>query len=868
MRYLFFALILIAQLVNPKMSFGQVTNPGFLRPANGDTLSDHYALITANSGVNLVAYRFQVDSVNTFNSPALSDTTFSNRFGYGLNEFSFGTTIYIRSKVYSTSDSSDWSTPIKAIIGRQLNLQSPANGTTGDFKDLRWFGMGGSEGYELWADTTKDFNSSNKVIYKDLSQSPIRLTMLDSIYLDKKYYWKVRTFFKADTSKWSRVWSFNYQPTAKVTYPRTGVIYQLGSTELRLGWDKTTMMNLEVQLSKSSDFSTIERSKVFDASASTLGQFDKIDFAQTYYARWRWRNKLQVGSWEGTGVYRTRDIRLVAPRDNAFLKLRKEKVQFFYNSGLDTSHLQVATDSNFKNLLIDSFFLTTFWEMPSLNYNTTYYARVRMMHFKDTSHWSSIYTWQTVDVTRFNNLMYPSRGTEVDPSFRFSTTSQLTGADSISIMIDTVKDFNSKYKSYFGSAYPNGQIMPEYLDFGKVHYYRYRVLHKDSVSAWSNLDSFKTWSTLNIGASYPPNGARNWGTQNNMIIRLNEFKRGYEYFVWELDTTSLFNSSALQRGRDTTGKDMENNSKHYLGTEYYWRVAPAHRNDTAAFGPIWNFQSHISLLFEPKNKSENLEKSVKFKWSTSFPGLTGFQFQLDTSSSFSTSSPENINGGDNNELTKNGLLPDATYYWRVRPRHEFDTGKWSEVYSFTTKPAPQLNQPQLRAPANNATNIEEGVVTFRWQASGVTGTNARLQISSNSNFSTTLYNADVTGTSISLNGFTKDQTYYWRLRFKLDGDQGPWSQVYSFETEKTTNSIESFTNEKFKIYPNPASNKIVIETFESGSYFIFDLMGKETASGVLASVVNEIDISYLPSGIYSVKLLSGREIYDYSFVKE
>jgi hypothetical protein len=851
-----------------KGAFAQISNPGLVTPSEGDTVNNHYVSITSNAGTGIVAYRFQVDTVKTFDSPALSDTTFTSRFGYSLNEFTFGTVVYVRSKVYSSTDSSVWSNPVSAIIRNKIVPQFPSNGTSGNFNEIRWNGMYGFDGYELWADTTKNFDSKKKVVYKDIRKNPDRATLLDSIHLNKKYFWKIRSFYGVDTSNWSRISSFTFQPDAKVTYPKTGVIYSLGSTQLRLAWDKTTMLNLEVQLSKTNDFSKIERQKTFSASKATLAQIDKIDFAETHYVRWRWRNKLYVGPWQGTGVYRTRDIRLIEPRDGAYLKLRKENVRFFYDAGIDTAHLQIAFDSNFNQTLVDNFFLTTNWEMPTLNYNTTYYARLRMLHHKDTSDWSSTYTWQTYDITEFNNLMYPSRGVEMDPSFRFSSTSQLAGADSISFLVDTVKDLGSAYQKEYGVAYLGQEIMPEFLDFGKMHYYRYRVFHKDSVSGWSNLDSFKTWASFRIDANYPPNGARNWLTQNNMIITPKEFKRGYEYFVWQLDTTTTFNSPALLTGSDTTGKDMENPMKHYLGTEYYWRVAPAHRNDTAEFGPIWNFQSHISLLFEPKNESENLEKTVEFKWSTSFPGLTGFQFQLDTSSAFATSNPEDISGGDNNELTKSGLIAGATYYWRVRPRHEFDTGEWSQVYTFTTKPAPQLNQPQLRVPANNANNVGEGVVTFRWQGSGVAGTTAQLQIASNSTFSTTLYNNDVSSNSTAISGFVQDQTYYWRVRFKLDGDQSPWSQVYSFETEKSVNSIGAISSGLFKIYPNPTKDQLTIETYETGSYFIFDVNGKEVGNGELINDLNSVNVADLPEGVYSIRIISNKTAYMYSFIKE
>jgi hypothetical protein len=74
-----------------------------------------------------------------------------------------------------------------------------------------------------------------------------------------------------------------------------------------------------------------------------------------------------------------------------------------------------------------------------------------------------------------------------------------------------------------------------------------------------------------------------------------------------------------------------------------------------------------------------------------------------------------------------------------------------------------------------------------------------------------------------------------------------------------------------KIFPDPASDKIIAETSEtssSGTLSILNLNGQEFMQETINKSSAQIDISTLPCGVYVVKLTGERSVQVAKFVKE
>ncbi len=77
------------------------------------------------------------------------------------------------------------------------------------------------------------------------------------------------------------------------------------------------------------------------------------------------------------------------------------------------------------------------------------------------------------------------------------------------------------------------------------------------------------------------------------------------------------------------------------------------------------------------------------------------------------------------------------------------------------------------------------------------------------------------------------------------------------------------TDPAFKLYPNPAVNKINISGTNSPTdYMIFDLMGQRISAGLFTETTNIITVNGWAPGVYFIKLQSGSQQSTHRFVVE
>jgi len=93
--------------------------------------------------------------------------------------------------------------------------------------------------------------------------------------------------------------------------------------------------------------------------------------------------------------------------------------------------------------------------------------------------------------------------------------------------------------------------------------------------------------------------------------------------------------------------------------------------------------------------------------------------------------------------------------------------------------------------------------------------------------------------------------------FKTDNGGGP---VGISEMEPDSNSL--------KLYPNPTSGDLTIETVEKGTLFVFDLNGVLLLQRELTERTTTIDVNTLPGGVYFVKMVGVKGVQVGKFVKQ
>ncbi len=83
-----------------------------------------------------------------------------------------------------------------------------------------------------------------------------------------------------------------------------------------------------------------------------------------------------------------------------------------------------------------------------------------------------------------------------------------------------------------------------------------------------------------------------------------------------------------------------------------------------------------------------------------------------------------------------------------------------------------------------------------------------------------------------------------------------------------TLAVEDFSQNKFEIYPNPADDFIVVNTEENGTGTIFNSLGQTIKSVNLEEVNTTIDLSGLPTGVYTLQMKSNGKNYCKKIIKK
>ena len=122
-----------------------------------------------------------------------------------------------------------------------------------------------------------------------------------------------------------------------------------------------------------------------------------------------------------------------------------------------------------------------------------------------------------------------------------------------------------------------------------------------------------------------------------------------------------------------------------------------------------------------------------------------------------------------------GLKNYTKYYWRVAAKNNKGTSTFSSVWNFTTLIALPLT-PALVSPANNAVDQLTNP-TLSWDSSAG-ATSYGLQVSSDSNFTTLVFNdTTITTTSKQISGVSNSTMYYWRVNAKNAAGESGYASV-------------------------------------------------------------------------------------------
>ena len=331
-----------------------------------------------------------------------------------------------------------------------------------------------------------------------------------------------------------------------------------------------------------------------------------------------------------------------------------------------------------------------------LLYGTTYYWRVRVFDAGDTSAWSAIWSFTTLNTVSW----YFPEDNSIDISTivytKVNVEANNTDASHYQFEIDTTPDFNSPlhvvstgegYNSYSETIYKlNSNLL-----YGTKYYWRARVFNSNDTSEWSDVWNFTT--LIKPTLYFPYDNYTGLSTTTYTEVNAEKNNTDELHYQFEMDTTPNFNSPLhiLSFG-DGYNSNLDyiykENTGLLYGTTYFWRARVFNINDTSEWSDVWNFTTEYQLteapnLISPLNASTSIPLDGQvFEWS-SIENVTSYQMMIAQDENFETNVV--VYNSTDTFCVLNNLLPNTTYYWRVRGGNSSGYSPWSEAWYFTTE---------------------------------------------------------------------------------------------------------------------------------------------------------------------------------------
>jgi hypothetical protein len=776
-------------LYGPKHSNASVDVPALTSPANDTSGVDTSLTFTWQPVTGAVGYTIQVSTDSHFGSFVLNDTTSGT--SKQLSGLSQRKTYYWRVKASSVYLSSCFQSPAFLFTttisppGIPVLIVPAANDTTViPTPTFRWHAAANADSYRVQIAKDQNFTSVvDDAIIADTS------TQFGSFQNCTSLYWRVFGKNPSGLSASSEVRNFKIVSavpgTPRLVTPHAGDTVQISSL---LHWSPADPCSNTFHLQVATDSNFSAPSLAIDVTqADTTAGIRALQNCVSYF----WR--VNAGGSKGTSPYTAFGRFTVAPGVPSApqLGLPKDKDTVATTPTLHWAssdpctksfRLQVASDSNFTVVALDTTVTDTTFQVRPLQNCASYYWHVAA---KNPAAGSGPYakakkfvvtpaipsppvlhlpTDGDTTVTILPTLTWAGDPCSKQFHLQVATDTNFTVS---SIVLDTVTGITS-YR------------FTTRLQTKTWYYWQVSSAGVLGAGAFSR----RSFETVKIGPPTVP-----------VLISPADGATGVSptptfswHAVYQADTYRL------QVARDTQftsvvfdDSTLTDTSKQIPAisscSQYYWRVQSKNTVGISAFSSRRAFHTQVltpatpSPISPPPNGT-GVPVQPTFEWSSSFCVST-YELQVARDAQF------NVLVYDDSLITDTSRQIPAIrsctqYFWRVRAKNYVGVSAWSPTQTFQTVVL-QTSAPFLSDPRNDSTYAPIQP-TLAWTGPFCAAT-YELQVSPDSNFSRLKFDDSTIQIASwdvpNLNGRTR---YYWRVRAGNSAGWSPWSATWHFTT--------------------------------------------------------------------------------------
>lgn len=472
------------------------------------------------------------------------------------------------------------------------------------------------------------------------------------------------------------------QPRVRLLNPADGARYDKGV--IRLTWETMGAPRYQVQIARDSLF----QNKVRDVD-TTGGAFMPQGLANggRYFWRVRGLTSPLATPWS---LVRSFVIDVPTPEAPGLLDPDDNEANiplthlFKWDAGAFTEEfeIQVATSVNFSTIVAQAEHVTTMATgLSGMDYNSTYYWRVRGVNTYGVGPWSAVYRFHTqIRVPSPPVLRQPGNGVTQVPTTVMLSWLPSNSAVDYRVQVSTLPGFHPMHLDTAGITGTSLQLR----DLVPATRYYWRVLGRNSLgeglwaSAWNFVTDDGKPAAITLVA--PDSGAMRI-TRDALVWNRDARALRYELQVATDDMfgTIVLNQTALV---DTTF------TLPYLapGIWHWWRVRATGTSGAGAWSEIRPFRTRKSVplvprLLAPHDTASGLPLRIALSWEAS-AAVEEYDVAVAEDDAFS------VIVADTTTQATTWLTPPLAasrrHVWRVRACTDEDTTQWSAARSFTT----------------------------------------------------------------------------------------------------------------------------------------------------------------------------------------
>lgn len=392
---------------------------------------------------------------------------------------------------------------------------------------------------------------------------------------------------------------------------------------------------------------------------------------------------------------------LVIPLNNSVKVSLSADLAWSSASAVDSFGVQIATDTSFSNIVVDTVKGKTSVFTPvagTLQNFVVYYWRVRGKDVNGFGVWSDRFMFRTIDrISPAPVLRTPENNSKTSPRLPDFVWTEVVRATRYQMQLTTSSSFSTtKLDTIFGVGNTEFNYSKDTLATDSIYFWHVRSENENGWGDWSTSSSFQVsflppsipilLSPANNSVNQPLNQRLDWGNSSQST----------KYRLYISTSPTMSNSSIFYRDSSLLRSFYDLPVDNLLldsSRTYYWTVAAGNdddfysrNSDTFKFTTINLLPPNRPTNASPMTASVQHSRQPTFVWTDNSTFLPD-SFYLHVSSFFVFTDTMLLTQTVNKNYSVPASAPlgsDSVFYWRVAGKNDAGFSPWSFFWNLTT----------------------------------------------------------------------------------------------------------------------------------------------------------------------------------------